>query len=501
MVEMKDIVALCKRRGFIFQASEIYGGLNGFWDYGHLGVALKNNIRDLWWNDMVKCPPLDENGEPLRIYGLDSSIIQNPTVWKASGHTDNFSDPMVDDKITKARYRADHIMVWMPKDKEGLAFAFLEGEDEKIISKKMKKLGKGKGIEDYETTPLTDLPIDYYKNIVAPEVDEAGSFTEPKAFNLMFETRIGALATSDSMAYLRPETAQGIFVDYKNMVDSYRPKMPFGIAQIGKSFRNEVTPRNFIFRSREFEQMEIEWFCHESEAKKWVDFWLAERAKWWKSIGLDMDKARFRPHDKDELSHYAKAGYGTEDIEFQFPFSGEGYSELEGVAHRCDFDLTQHQKFSGVNQEFFDQATGEKFIPHVIEPAAGLTRAVLAIICSAYKEDESRPSGMYLDFHPSVAPVKAAILPLSAKGEENELAKKVYMDLRQDYTISFENKQSIGKRYARNDEIGTPFCITFDGDSLTGNDATVRNRNTMAQERVSLDLLDKYLKDSQKRTF
>ncbi len=501
MVEMKDIVALCKRRGFIFQASEIYGGLNGFWDYGHLGVELKNNMRDIWWNDNVKCPPLDENGEPLKILGLDSSIIQNPTVWKASGHTENFSDPMVDDKITKSRYRADHIIVFVPKDNNGLSFAFLEGEDDVVINKKIKKLGGGKNPADYDVANLVDLPLDMYASIVAPAVDVAGSFTEPKAFNLMFETRIGALATSDSMAYLRPETAQGIFVDYKNTLDAYRPKMPFGIAQIGKSFRNEVTPRNFIFRSREFEQMELEWFCPAEDAEKWRDFWLDNRTRWWTSIGVDMNKIQIRPHDKDELSHYAKEGYGTSDIEFKFPFSGDGFSELEGIAHRCNFDLTQHQKFSGISQEYFDQITNQRFIPHVIEPASGLTRALLAVLCSAYKIDENRPSGMFLDFHPAVAPVKAAILPLQAKGEENDLARNLSLKLRQKHTVTFENKQSIGKRYARNDEIGTPFCITIDKDSVTSLDATVRDRNTMQLQRISLDLLPQFIEEAQNREF
>lgn len=489
---MNDLVSLCKRRGFIFKASEIYGGINGFWDYGPLGVALKNNIRDVWWRDMVTCPPLDKDGRPLKIYGLDSSIIQNPTVWKASGHLDNFSDPMVDCRDTKIRYRADQLVVYLPKNSEGMAFAFFEDEDEAQKSKKIKKFAK-KSLEEYSAVPLIDIPLSSYTNIMAPESEKVGTLTEPKAFNLMFETRVGAVVNDHSTAYLRPETAQGIFINYKNVLDSMSAKVPFGIAQIGKAFRNEVTPRNFIFRSREFEQMELEWFCSEEEAGYWYEFWIEKRYSWWDKLGLDMNRARLRRHDAQELAHYAKDGQGTTDIEYKFPFSGDGFSELEGIAHRCTFDLSMHQEFSGIKQEYMDQVNNKKFIPHVIEPSSGLTRALLAVLCNAYTVDKAHPSGMFLNLPFNLAPQKAAICPLQAKGEIESLAREIFVKLREDFLVSYEDKQSIGKRYARNDEIGTPYCITVDFDSLDNRDVTVRDRNTMKQERIPIDSLKEYV--------
>jgi glycyl-tRNA synthetase len=469
--------------------------MNGFWDYGPRGVALKNNIRDVWWHSVVECPPLDKNGNPLRIFGLDSSIIQNPLVWEASGHAGNFSDPMVDCRITKMRYRADQLIAYVPENREGKSFAFFEDEDEKTISSKIKKCGGGK-IEDFCRVSFIDLEVSSYKNVVAPDTTEVGTLTEPKAFNLMFETRVGAVVDDSNIAYLRPETAQGIFVNFKNMQDSMRAKIPFGVAQIGKAFRNEVTPRNFIFRSREFEQMELEWFCHESEAAYWQEFWLDQRLNWWKSLGLSADKINIRKHGRDELAHYAKDGNGTVDLEYKFPFSGEGFSELEGIAHRCDYDLSQHQKVSGVKQEHVDQSTNAKFIPHVIEPSSGLTRAVLAVLCNSYVRDDAHPSGFFLNFAPKIAPVKAAILPLQANDEIELIAKKIFLELRKKYAVAYEDKQSVGKRYAKNDEIGTPYCITVDFDSINGGDVTVRDRNSMQQERVNVSLLDAYLRDA-----
>ena len=409
---MKDIVSLCKRRGFIFAASDIYGGINGFWDYGPLGVELKNNLRDRWWKDMVITPPIGPDGEPVQIVGLDSSIIQNPKVWEASGHVGGFSDPMVDCRETKKRYRADHIIVLVFPD-EKIWPAFMEGEDDSTIKKKLKKLGLS---SEYSVLPFTDDKIqENLDKILGPDAKEAGSLTVPKEFNLMFETYVGATQSEDAKAYLRPETAQGIFLNFKNIVDSSRVRVPFGIAQIGKAFRNEVNPRNFIFRSREFEQMEMEWFCHPDEVKMWRDFWFEERQKFWRSVGLTSDNIQMRDHDSDELSHYAKEGLGTADIEYRFPFTAPGFGELEGIAHRCDFDLTQHQKHSGTKLEYLDPVKQERFMPHVIEPAAGLSRGVLALICEAYTVDEGRPSGVFMNFHPSMAPKKAAILPLTAK--------------------------------------------------------------------------------------
>lgn len=488
---MKDLVALCKRRGFIFQDSEIYGGLNGFWDYGPLGVELKNNLRDAWWKANVLCPPIGPDGQPVAMVGLDSTIINHPKTWEASGHLANFSDPMVDCRETKYRYRADHLKIYIPSDKTMPWFAFNQEAEEKDIQKKLRKID----IKTCRVTMLPELPLSDYAKIIGPDTDKPGTLTEPRQFNLMFETYVGAQQSATSKAYLRPETAQGIFLNFKNVCDSTRVKVPFGIAQIGKAFRNEVTPRNFIFRSREFEQMEIEFFCPPKEAKTWVDFWIAQRKKFWLSIGLKESMLQYRQHGEDELSHYAKGGYGTLDIEFMFPFSAPGFGELEGIAHRKDFDLSQHQKFSGLKLEYRDPETNETFIPHVIEPSAGLTRGVLALLCQAYTVDEKRPSGMYLDFSPKIAPKKAAILPLMSKGEQADYATKVYMDLREHFPVDLDIKQNIGKRYARQDEIGTPFCITVDSDTMTDNTVTVRHRNTMQQERVSTDKLRTFIQE------
>jgi glycyl-tRNA synthetase len=420
VLAMKDIVSLCKRRGFVFQASDIYGGLNGFWDFGPLGVELKNNLRDRWWKDMVITPPIGPDGNPVEIVGIDSAIIQHSRAWEASGHVGGFSDPMVDCRVSKRRYRQDHLVVL--KSDQNLWPAFHEEEDDAEIEKRLKKLGLKKELSDYEKVNLTTIALEDYTNIIGPDVKEPGTLTDPKDFNLMFETYVGAIATADNKAFLRPETAQGIFLNFKNVLDSTRVRIPFGIAQIGKSFRNEVTPRNFIFRGREFEQMEVEWFCHPDEAKLWRDFWFEERQKFWRSVGLSDENLQIRDHDADELSHYAKEGYGTADIEYRFPFSAPGYGGLEGIAHRCDFDLTQHQEFSGLKLGYLDQVKNERYMPHVIEPSAGLTRGVLALICEAYTVDKERPSGVYLNFTPAMAPKKAAILPLTAKEDHVPIA-------------------------------------------------------------------------------
>ncbi len=488
--DMKDIVALCKRRGFIFQASEIYGGINGFWDYGPLGVELKNNVRDQWWKSMVTCPPIGPDGLPVDIVGLDSAIIQNPEVWVASGHVGGFTDPMVDCKETKLRYRADHLVVYKAKDGSLPWLAVQEGDaHEENLKKRVKKFGKGKSPEAYESVALDKVDLADYKNIIGPDASEAGSLTEPKAFNLLFESKTGA--TQDQTVYLRGETAQGIFINYKNVLDSSRVRVPFGIAQVGKAFRNEVNPRNFIFRSREFEQMEMEWFCHPSEAKKWFDFWVEQRKIWWEKIGLKSDDILMRPHDADELVFYSQQTY---DIEYRFPFTSPGFGELEGIAYRTDYDLTQHQTHSKTKLEYMDPVTNEKYLPHVIEPAAGLTRGVLALLCEAYTVDPNRPSGMYMNFHPALAPKKAAILPLTAKDEHPVIATKLYLELREEFAVDLDIKQNIGKRYARQDEIGTPYCFTIDNDTVSDGTVTVRERNTMAQERISLDNVAEYLR-------
>ncbi|MES2729861.1 MAG: glycine--tRNA ligase [Pseudomonadota bacterium] len=489
--DMKEIVSLCKRRGFIFPASEIYGGINGFWDYGPLGTELKNNIRDYWWKSMVLTPPIGPDGQPLEIVGIDSAIIQNPKCWEASGHTTTFADPMTDCRETKKRYRADHVVLYRAKDGSMPFLAVEKGDDQpEMAAKRIKKFGRGKTIADYETCVLTDLPFAEFGSVLAPEASAPGTLTEPKAFNLLFETRVGALASSDNIAYLRGETCAGIFLNFKAVVDSSRVRIPFGIAQIGKAFRNEVTPRNFIFRSREFEQMELEWFCHPDDHKKWMEFWIDQRTKWWASIGITGEDLHFNDIAKAELAHYSSR---TVDVEYRFPFSNGGFDELEGIAHRGAFDLTQHQEFSKTKLEYIDPVSNERYLPHVIEPSAGLSRGVLAVLCQAFTPDPSRPSGLYLNFHPRIAPKKAAILPLVAKDGQPELATQLYRDLREDFTVELDIKQNIGKRYARQDEIGTPFCFTIDNQSVEDKTVTVRHRNTMHQERIGMDHVASFL--------
>ncbi len=531
-VDMKDIVALCKRRGFIFPASDIYGGINGFWDYGPLGVELKNNLRDLWWKAMVITPPIGPDGAPVEIVGLDSSIIQNPKAWVASGHVGGFSDPMQKCPDCGHFVRADHlwdILTQSSKWFDSLIQEFSPHSGQ-IDTHKLVNWAKTKGkklapnlalVKNPEVTlswlatrvnGQPDAPPDIQEIVrhLATEQLNATGLKDPcplcggalgnaAPFKLMFESYTGVEQTEDSKVYLRPETAQGIFLNYKNVLDSSRVRVPFGVAQIGKAFRNEVTPRNFIFRSREFEQMEMEWFCHPDEVKMWRDFWFEERKKFWLSVGLRGDNIRFRQHDQDELSHYAKAGLGTADIEYRFPFTAPDFGELEGIAHRCDFDLTAHQEHSGVKLEYMDPVdTTKRYMPHVIEPAAGLSRGVLALICEAYTIDKERPSGVYLNFHPALAPKKAAILPLTAKEDHVPLATKLYLELREEFPVDLDIKQNIGKRYARQDEIGTPYCFTIDNETIENKTVTVRDRNTMKQERISMDKVAAYLREKMK---
>ncbi len=491
MLDMKDIVALCKRRGFIFAASDIYGGLNGFWDYGPLGVELKNNLRDRWWKDMVLTPPIGPDGAPIDIVGVDSSIIQNPKCWEASGHIGGFNDPMVDCKESKKRYRADHVNVYMPKDGQGVAVAFDKDAESAEIEKRLSKLTK-KAVADFEIAKLDQLSADQLPNVIGPDVKTAGTLTEPRQFNMMFHTYVGATAGDENKAYLRPETCAGIFLNFKNVVDSSRVKVPFGIAQVGKAFRNEVTPRNFIFRSREFEQMELEWFCEEEDVPMWFDFWVEQRTKFWNAVGIPTSELHFLNVGKEDLAHYSSR---TIDVEYRFPFSAPEFDELEGIAHRGCFDLTQHQEFSGQKLDYFDQQNNKRFLPHVIEPSTGLTRGVLALICQAYTVDESRPSGMYMNFEPCMAPKKAAILPLTAKDDHVPLAQKLYLELRDEFVVDLDIKQNIGKRYARQDEIGTPYCFTIDNDTIVDQTVTVRNRNTMAQERIHMDKVKAFLRE------
>ena len=497
---MDSIVSLCRRRGFIFQSSEIYGGINGFWDYGPMGAALKRNLKNAWWEDIVERELPGPDGKPVSVVGLESTIIMNPKVWEASGHVGGFNDPMVDCKESKSRYRADHILCLGVKGQTegGQLYAFLEGDDDGLAKarKKLEKYTKG-ALEDaqLDTCAFMDLSAEERAITVGPNTKEVGTLTEPRMFNLMFETHCGAIRNDDAKAYLRPETAQGIFVNFHNVVDSSRVRVPFGIAQMGKSFRNEVTPRNFTFRSREFEQMELEFFIHPDEAQTWYDFWRNERYRWWKEIGLAGDNLILRDHDTAELAHYAKNGAGVCDVEYKFPFTDPGFGELEGVAHRSDYDLRQHAEHCGKGDKwrYLDQLTNERYFPHVIEPSAGADRGTLALICEAFTPDDSRASKVYMNFEPRVAPIKAGIFPLVKKDGMPEIAEKLYRELRRKHVVEFDEKQSIGKRYARMDEAGTPYCLTIDGDTANDQAVTVRERNTQSQERIALDKVADFL--------
>ncbi len=522
-VDLKELMALCKRRGFVFQASEIYGGINGFWDYGPLGVELKNNIRDAWWRAMVTCPPIGPDGQPVEIVGLDTSIIQHPKSWEASGHVGGFSDPMRKCKSCGHFIREDHLWDILTTESEWVASLLQEftpgtgGIDTERLMKWAKTKGKKLApnlalVKNPEVTlsflatrvnAQPDAPpdiVEILRHLATEQLNVTGlqepcprcggNLGESTNVSLMFESYTGIEKSSASKVYLRPETCGPIFLNFNNVVDTARVKMPFGIAQIGKTFRNEVTPRNFIFRSREFEQMELEWFCHPSESMKWFEFWLEQRKAWWKSIGIDSSKFYYNEIDKTDLAHYSQR---TVDIEYEFPFTSPGHGELEGVAHRGDFDLTQHEKFSGQKMSYRDPVTNDVFHPHVIEPSTGLTRAFLTVMCDAYTVDANRPSGLFLKFHPSIAPKKAAILPLTAKGAHPEIATKLYLELRQHYNVDLDIKQNIGKRYARQDEIGTPFCFTIDDTTETDGTVTVRDRDTTQQERIKLSDVKAFL--------
>ncbi|MCZ6673814.1 MAG: glycine--tRNA ligase [Verrucomicrobia bacterium] len=478
---MDDIISLCKRRGFIFQSSEIYGGINGFYDYGPLGVELRKNIKDAWWKDMV-------HGRD-DIVGQDASIIMHPNVWKASGHIDSFSDPMVDCRESKMRYRADHLL-WAPVVVEGETIGYvstLEGPEAQADAEKKANELKRKAAKQGELAPIElkeylEASPDLYDLIPSPATGKPGSLTPPRDFNMMFQTYVGALRDDSAVAYLRPETAQGIFANFKAVLDTTRVKIPFGIAQIGKAFRNEITPRNYIFRSREFEQMEIEYFIEPDEDawERYYQDWIQTRLDWHKSIGLREDLLSKHVHPKEKLAHYARA---CTDIMFKFPF---GVQELEGIAARGNYDLTQHQEHSGKSMEYFDEVSREKYIPHVIEPSLGVDRTLLAVLCSAYTvEDVENETRNVLKFHPRIAPIKAAILPLMKnKPEIVEMSRRIYDSLRRRYNVFYDQAGAIGRRYRRMDEAGTPYCITVDFDSLEDGTVTLRDRDTMEQIRI-----------------
>ncbi|HRP61975.1 MAG TPA: glycine--tRNA ligase [Phycisphaerales bacterium] len=507
---MDEIVALCRRRGFIFQSSEIYGGINGFWDYGPLGAQLKRNLKDAWWEDIVRKELIGPDGKPVDMVGLDTTIIMHPKVWEASGHVAGFNDPMVGCKTEgcKKLYRADKVFTVdlgsYPPGTDRSAEVGVEADSKAQAEELAIEVARRFKVR-HESNPeaIAMSPLDEFaemptnmERFLCPNCQKR-SLTPPRAFNLMFESHAGAIQSEDNKVYLRPETAQGIFVNFWNVVDTSRVRIPFGIAQQGKAFRNEVTPRNFTFRSREFEQMEIEFFIHPSQADEWYAFWRDNRYQWWQSIGLAGDNLQLREHDKDELAHYAKDGAGTSDIEYRFPFTAPGFGELEGVAHRADFDLKAHANACGKGEKmrYFDQEKNERYFPHVIEPSAGADRGTLALLCEAYTKDDSRASGVFMKFNPRLAPIKAAVFPLVNKDGMPEVAEKLYRNLRKRWTVEYDPKQSIGKRYARMDEAGTPFCFTIDGDSLNDHTVTVRHRDTQQQERIAIDQVERFIAD------
>jgi glycyl-tRNA synthetase len=431
---MDKLVSLCKRRGFVFQSSEIYGGLGSVWDYGPLGVELKKNIKDRWWRSMVH----DRDD----IEGIDAAILMAAKVWEASGHVSGFTDPLVDCKTCKARFRADKL------------------EDARCPQKPSKQPGQ------HSTCQLT----------------------EPRLFNLMFKTFMGPVEEQAATIYLRPETAQGIYVNYLNVLNSSRQKVPFGIAQIGKAFRNEITPGNFIFRTREFEQMEMQFFVKPGADLEWFERWREIRMGWHHSIGLTPAKLRWHEHGPGELAHYAKAAY---DIEYEFPF---GWNEIEGIHDRTDFDLNRHQEHSGKKLEYFDQAENARYVPYIVETSAGADRVTLTVLVDAYREEEVEGEvRVVLGFHPSVAPIKAGVFPLTKKDGQPEIATKLHHDLKKRFNCFYDDSGAIGRRYRRMDEVGTPFCVTIDTETASAQSVTIRHRDAMTQERVALDKVGEYI--------
>ncbi len=432
-VTMDKIVSLAKRRGFVYPSSEIYGGINACWDYGPLGIRLKNNVKAAWWRAMTQ---LRDDVE-----GIDAAILMSPEVWVASGHVENFTDPLVDCRECKARFRADHL----------------------------------KGDPTDENTPC-------------PNCGRKGTMTEPRLFNLMFKTFMGPVEEDANVIYLRPETAQGIYVNFLNVQTSSRQKVPFGIAQIGKAFRNEITPGNFIFRTREFEQMEMQFFVKPDTADEWFEHWKEQRLQWYDTIGIRREKLRFHEHGPNELAHYARAAY---DIEYEFPF---GWQELEGIHNRGDFDLTRHQEHSKKKLEYFDEPTKERFLPYIVETSAGCDRTLLTALVDAYRIDEQDgDERTYLAFHPTLAPIKAAVFPLVKKEGMPDIAHKIVDELRPYMEVFYDEKGAVGRRYRRMDEIGTPYCITVDTETLENDSVTVRARDTLEQDRVNLSELRGFL--------
>ncbi|MEX0994816.1 MAG: glycine--tRNA ligase [Balneolaceae bacterium] len=463
--QLDKIVSLSKSRGFIFQSSEIYGGLGAVYDYGPLGVELKRNIREEWWREMTQ--------KYENIVGIDSAIFMHPRVWEASGHVEGFNDPMIDDKQSNKRYRADLLI------EQYIAKLRSDNKDNEAdkIQHQLDTTGTRKGLCE-----------DLYEIIMENEIraPESGAFdwTDVRQFNLMFKTQFGAISSGDEddSVYLRPETAQGIYVNYKNVMDTSRQQIPFGIAQVGKAFRNEVVARQFVFRMREFEQMEMQYFVEPGQDEEMYEEWLRRRIQWHQSMGIRDEFLRAEPHPEDKLAHYARS---AADIQYKFPI---GWQEVEGIHNRTDFDLSRHQEYSGKKLEYFDQRTQERYIPYIVETSIGLDRCTLMVLCDAYREEEVEgETRTVLKMHPKLAPTKAGVFPLIKKPELQELSKKIEQDLREEVTVLYDESGSIGKRYRRQDEAGTPFCITVDFDGLEDQTVTIRYRDTMNQDRISAD--------------
>jgi len=476
---MDKIVSLAKRRGFVFQSSEIYGGLNGCWDYGPLGVELLRNVKDAWWKAMT----FRDN-----IEGLDASILMHPRVWEASGHVENFTDPMVDCKSCKARYRVDILLdeLSTKKKKETLREMFpgkFEGQQkDEIIESEFAKIAN----DDNALRSLLSA-------LSCPQCGNKSTFTDARKFNLMFKTFIGPMEDSSAIVYLRPETAQGIFVNFLNVQSASRQKIPFGIAQIGKAFRNEINTKNFLFRTREFEQMEMQFFVKPETDETWFEYWREQRMQWFYDLGMRKEKLQWHKHDK--LAHYARNAY---DIEYQFPF---GWGEIEGIHNRTNFDLSRHEEFSGKSLKYFDEEAKEKYVPFIIETSAGASRSCMAFLIEAYREEEARTADgemetrVVLKFNPKLAPIKAAIFPLVNRDGMPEIAKKIEHDLRPSFRVFYDDSGAVGRRYRRQDEVGTPFCITVDSETLENQTVTIRERDSMEQVRVAISSLKSWLSE------
>lgn len=474
---LEKIVSLAKRRGFVFQSSEIYGGLNGCWDYGPLGVELLRNLKEEWWKFMTYREDVE---------GVDASILMHPRVWEASGHVENFTDPMIDCKQCKARFRLDTLAENISEKKKEKALKSITDEEFNNLASEIKDIDElfDKVLENKKLSPVL------LSFLNCPQCGNVGTFTEARQFNLMFKTFIGPVEDSGAVVFLRPETAQGIFVNFLNVQGSSRQKLPFGIAQIGKAFRNEINTKYFLFRTREFEQMEMQFFVKPSDDKKWYDYWKGIRLDWYKSLGMTPEKLRYHDHPKDKLAHYAKE---ATDIEYLFPF---GWGEIEGIHNRTDFDLSRHQEFSGKSLKYFDEESKEKFVPYIIETSAGASRSFMAFLIDAYYEEEVKGElRSVLRFHPRLAPVKAAILPLVNKDGMPEIARKIEANLRPYLRVFYDDKGAVGRRYRRMDEAGTPFAITVDTQTLEDQTVTIRERDSMEQIRVNIDQVLRYLQE------